>query len=140
MLLASMEVIDGAEFIPNPGYYGYFDQMNDYEDTYYDDDDPYYYYDEEYAYEMAGDYALEGWQTSDMQDGIEEGFLCLAEDGSGVIYTESLGTEMLISWYDAGDDVVAIRLGDDRYEGYHYPELGQIRVKIGEKVYYFVKV
>lgn len=89
---------------------------------------------------MAGDYNLEGWQTSDYRDSVEEGFLFLAENGDGLIYMESLGQEMQVSWYDAGDDVVAIRFDDNRYEGYYYPELGHIRIKIGEKVYYFRKV
>lgn len=136
LLIASMEVLDGSEFIPNPGYYGYFGQTS--EDDFIADDS--YDFDEDYEYGMSGDYNLEGWQNANMQDGVEEGFLYLGEDGDGMIYTESLGSEMQISWYDAGDDTVAIRIGDDQYEGYYYPELAQIRVKIGEKVYYFVKV
>ena len=54
-----------------------------------------------------------------------------------MIYTETLGSEIDISWYDAGNDVVAMRIGDDRYEGYYYPELEQVRVRIGDKAYYF---
>lgn len=141
-LVASMMFIDGAQFIPNPEIYGYNQQANNSysydDDWYYSDDND---YDADYGYDygqgMAGDYALQGWQTADMRDGVEEGFLCLIEDGSGVLYLESMGGEIDISWYDAGDDIVAMRIGDDRYEGYYYPELEQIRVRIGDKVYYF---
>ena len=89
---------------------------------------------------MAGDYSLEGWQTADMRDGVEDGFLYLYGDGTGVIYIESFGMQMALSWYDAGNDVVAIRFDENRYEGYYYPELGQIRIRIGDKGYYFQKL
>lgn len=140
-LIASMMFIDGARFIPNPEIYGYQQQANNSysydEDWYYSDDDDYDYDNDYYGQGMAGDYALQGWQTADMRDGVEEGFLCLSPDGTGVIYTETLGSEIDISWYDAGNDVVAMRIGDDRYEGYYYPELEQVRVRIGDKAYYF---
>jgi hypothetical protein len=70
-LVASMMFIDGAQFIPNPEIYGYNQQANNSysydDDWYYSDDND---YDADYGYDygqgMAGDYALQGWQTADM--------------------------------------------------------------------------
>lgn len=82
-------------------------------------------------------YNLAGWQSLDTeQEGVSYGHLVLNPDGTGEIQIESDSPVYQLTWSRSGD-TISLNYGFSGFTGYCYDELGQIRLVIGDCLYYF---
>lgn len=82
-------------------------------------------------------YELQGWQSvSTQEDGVEYGYLELYDNGTGVIRIGEADREYKLNW-SRSEDEIHLKYGYSNYTAYCYDELGQIRLAVGDYVYYF---
>lgn len=82
-------------------------------------------------------YTLAGWTSlSTGEEGTGYGWLSLEPDGSGVIQIDSDSPQYQLTWSRSGDEL-HLNYGFSDHLAYCYDELGQIRLPIGDYLFYF---
>ncbi len=86
---------------------------------------------------VAQGYNLVGWQsTVDSEEGEEWGYLNREPDGTGVICIGDDSPQYQLTW-TRDDDTLTFSYGFAQRTAYYYEELGQIRLPIEGRVFYF---
>ena len=86
---------------------------------------------------VAQGYNLAGYQslvTSD--EGTDFGYLNLEANGTGVIQIGYDSPQYQLTW-TRSEDTIRLKYGFDTHTAYYYEDLGQIRLPLGDYVYYF---
>jgi len=85
----------------------------------------------------AESYTLSGWQSlTTGEEGTGYGYLNLRPDGTGEIRIDADSPQYELTWSGSGDEL-HLNYGFADHTAYRYPELGQIRLPIGEYLFYF---
>ena len=86
---------------------------------------------------IAQGYNLVGWQSLESsEEGEEWGYLNLEPDGTGVICIGDDSPQYQLTW-TRDDDTLTLNYGFDSRTAYYYEELGQIRLPIEGRLFYF---
>ncbi len=82
-------------------------------------------------------YKLAGYQSVvDSSDGVMNGYLILEQNGTGTIKMGDDSPEYYLTYSRSGDEL-NLNFGFDNHTAYIYEELGQIRMRLGDNVFYF---